>query len=311
MRPTGPKLDKHGFPIPPDFDAAGVGDPGGGPSRTGPWLRSLLKFAVAGVVLSALWIHFDVGSRLGDVVGRYYAQQAADAFDRGDLDAALAHVDRALSWQPDSVVFLWMRGMIHTRLRDYEKALSDCEAAVALKPNDEKVQRLRLNCLHHLHRQRDVAVVAGDVLQRSIGNRAELLNTRAYARALGDFELEEALADIEEALAGSPENASFLDTRAYVLFKLGRHDEALVDLNRAVELVEQERDDFERLFQGRRLTQRDAAVKAEQLLQFDENLAVMHHHRGEVHEKLGNAAEAKKDLFIGQELGFDPAAGVY
>lgn len=311
MRPTGPKLDKHGFPIPPDFDAAGVDDPGRGPSNAGPWLRRLLKLAVVGVVAAALWIHFDVGSHLGGAVAQYHAQQAAEAFDRGDLDGALAQADRALAWQPDSVQFLWMRGFIRARRQEFEPALADCETAVAIKPNDEKVQRLRLSCLHHLQRQRDVAAVATDVLQRNIGNRAELLNTRAYARSLGDFELDEALVDIQEVLGGSPDNASFLDTRGYVLFKLARLKEALADLNRAIELTEQERDQFEQALQGRRLSRSDVAAKAEQERQFDENLAVMHHHRGEVHEKLGHADEAKKDLFIAQELGFNPAAGVY
>jgi tetratricopeptide (TPR) repeat protein len=96
-----------------------------------------------------------------------------------------------------------------------------------------------------------------------------------------------------------------------VLFKLARLKEALADLNRAIELTEQERDQFEQALQGRRLSRSDVAAKAEQERQFDENLAVMHHHRGEVHEKLGHADEAKKDLFIAQELGFNPAAGVY
>jgi len=172
----------------------------------------------------------------------------------------------------------------------------------------------RINCLHRLHRHRDTAAAATDILQRGLLDRAEALNTRAYARALGDFELTEALADIDEALAeqDQAENASFLDTRGYVLFKLGRYDDALADLNRAIESVEEQRDALERNDAiDVRMPRREVAARARRLKQIEDNLAVMYHHRGEVHEKLGNAGEATKDLFIGKKYGFDPAAGVF
>jgi len=37
----------------------------------------------------------------------------------------------------------------------------------------------------------------------------------------------------------------------------------------------------------------------------------MLHHRGEVHEKLGHAELAEKDLLEGDALGYNPAKGVY
>jgi tetratricopeptide (TPR) repeat protein len=311
MRPTGPKLDKYGFPIPQDFEATGLDNPSGGPSSTGPWIRRLLKLAVVGVVASALWVHFDLGTTFGKLAGQYHAQQAVAAAQRGDWDGALVQAERALSWSPTSIELLLLRAKIYLQRDDYERALNDVESAVVQKPNDQEAQSLRLLCLHRLHRQREAAAAATDILQRSLGNRTEMLNTRAYARALGDFDLDDALIDIEEALAGNEDNASFLDTRGYVLFKLGRHDDALADFDRAIELVGRERDEFERTIEGRRLSESQAAAKARRERLFDENLAVMHHHRGEVYEKLGRSDEAKKDLFIGQELGFDPAAGVY
>ena len=59
------------------------------------------------------------------------------------------------------------------------------------------------------------------------------------------------------------------------------------------------------------MTREQAASKVRDQERIDHNLAVMYHHRGEIHEKLGDAAQAKKDLFIGKQMGFDPAAGVY
>ena len=47
---------------------------------------------------------------------------------------------------------------------------------------------------------------------------------------------EEALALIERALAIRPDEPAFIDSMGWVLFKLGRLDEALIQLERAYEL---------------------------------------------------------------------------
>jgi tetratricopeptide (TPR) repeat protein len=319
MRPTGPRLDKYGFPIPADFEAAGVEDPGSGPRVYGPWLRRVLKLALIAGLLSVLWMHFDVGAKVRTAFGMYHYQQAGQLAHRGDLDAALGQADRAVSWNPQSISFRLLRAQIRALKHDYGGALDDAEQALATQSDDERaldrVQSLRMELFHRLHRHRDSVAAATQMLERNLGNRASTLNSRAYARALDETsrpeELEEALADIEEAVSSMPDTPSFLDTRGYVLFKLGRYDEALADLNRAIELVEAERDEFEQLVRGRRWAGEQAAARARRQESYNQDLAVMYHHRGEVQEKLGNAQESKKDLFIGEQMGFNPAAGVY
>jgi tetratricopeptide (TPR) repeat protein len=312
MKPQGPRLDQHGFPIPAGFDDRDDDLPGSGGSwARGGRLRGLLKLAVVAAILGALAVHFDVGTKARDLFGQYHAQQAIDSYRRNDLEGALAEADRAVGWNPQSVQYLVLRAHLYNEKKDFAHVLDDAERALALKPNDDDAQQLRASALHYLQRHRESAAAATDMLQRGIGNRAGVLNSRAYARALGNFELNEALADIDEALAGDVDNPSFLDTRAYVLFKLGRNDEAMKEFTRAIEMVEKQRDQWE--LQARKMPQ---AVNSEEQIKrrlkvFQHDLAVMHHHRGEVHEKLGHEKEAKNDLFIGKQLGFDPANGVY
>lgn len=311
MKPQGPRLDQHGFPIPVGFDDRQDDSSGGGGLFRGGRFRGLLKLAVVAAILGALAVHFDVGAKARDLFGQYHAQQAIDSYRRHDLDRALAEADRAVGWNPQSVPYLVLRAHLNNEKKDFPKVLDDAERALALKPNDDDAQQLRASALHYLQRHRESAAAATDMLQRGIGNRVGVLNSRAYARALGNFELNEALADIDEALAGDVDNPSFLDTRAYVLFKLGRSDEALKEFSRAIEMVETQRDQWE--LQARKMPQglnSEEQIKR-RLKVFEHDLAVMHHHRGEVHEKLGNAKEAKHDLFIGEQLGFDPANGVY
>ncbi|HBE67786.1 MAG TPA: hypothetical protein DDW52_06525 [Planctomycetaceae bacterium] len=70
------------------------------------------------------------------------------------------------------------------------------------------------------------------------------LNQLAYFRSLGNFDLESALEDIEKVLKAVPADAEFsrsayLDTRAWILYRLGRPGEALVDMEKCLSLVEQ------------------------------------------------------------------------
>ena len=327
MKRHEPRLDKHGFPIPPDFDAAGVDRPGGradgdrfgndrigsdgeGSGSSGRWLLRLLKLGVFCAVLTAVWFQLELNVKFRNLAGRYYAQQAVERLRAKDLDGALHKADQALSWSPSSVPLLLLRAKLLHVKSDHVAALSDIERAVEIKPNDEEAQRIRSALLYRLHRHPEAAAAATEMLERRLGDVSESLNTRAYARALGGFELDEALTDIDRALAERPDNASFLDTRAYVLFKLGRHQEALDDLEKAIALTEKERDAFERGAPPN-LTDEAAEFRAERKTRYDENLAVMYFHRGEVQETLGNVAEAKKDRFIGLQHGYDPAAGVY
>ena len=62
-------------------------------------------------------------------------------------------------------------------------------------------------------------------------------NQIAYMRALAGVDLEEALADVDKALE-SQQNESFLDTKAWVLHRLGRNEEALEVLDEAMKEIE-------------------------------------------------------------------------
>ena len=104
---------------------------------------------------------------------------------------------------------------------------------------------------------------------------AGALNDVAYARALADQDVAQALPEIEQALELAGENSAMLDTRGYALWRLGQAEPARRDLDRAVELAENElavflRRDFPRLEKERvdmrpvlrqaRLMQRSVAV---------------------------------------------------
>lgn len=303
------QLDDDGFPIAPGFEESSAG---GRSWRVGPALRSLLRMMIVAGILVALSNHFDWPKLAGDAVADYLAERAVQQYNHNDLPAALDSINRAVSWSPDKPRLWWLRAQLNFAQKDYEAALTDAQRMAELNPRDVEAFSFQRHVLHILHRHRETAGLATDQLNKQIGDRAGLLNDRAYARANGEFDLEPALADIDEALKLSEEdNASLIDTRGYVLLKLGRHQEALDEFERAIELVLAEKNRIEDMLALGPARARQNREARRLLEQCDESLAVMYHHRGETHEKLGRAVQSFRDFQFAMQLGFNPDDGVY
>ncbi len=160
-----------------------------------------------------------------------------------------------------------------------------------------------------------------------------VLNQFAYYRALARVELNQALEDINVALKINENEPALRDTRAWVLFQLGRPEEALADANFAVEATERfspqvflERwagefttaPDYASLLPDDNLTSENkppnkskkGALKtsAKKSTAAEDpfltmptanpvlwNLGVLHYHRAKILEKLDRPADAKRD----------------
>jgi tetratricopeptide (TPR) repeat protein len=90
---------------------------------------------------------------------------------------------------------------MHDDRREYGLALQDYDQALRLKPTD-----------------------------------ASALNGRCWARAETNTALDAALADCNAALAQQPHEADFLDSRAFVYFRLAQYDKALADDDAALKI---------------------------------------------------------------------------
>jgi len=305
------------------------------PGRRKRWLWPLLLFAG---LFAVLWIPV-VRPHARDVVTRWHALAAEHYLAQNDLDAARDSAEQAVAWaakslpngdfaaaleKPESAlaeapllgVALRLRGEVSLARDELERSLADYNTLVSFNPHLAAAYRGRAVVLQRLGRHRE----AIDDTTRSVellpDGDSDALNARAYTRALANLELEEALLDVERALTELPqrpldiaETSDFvntirivntIDTRGYVRYLLGDYRPALVDMDDALRA-------FEPVWE--QAQQPSVAPRLRQGLQH--SLAVMHQHRGLIHEKLGNAAEARVDLQRAQELGYDPEKGVY
>jgi tetratricopeptide (TPR) repeat protein len=245
--------------------------------------------------------------RLPGLRARWALARAANAVDLGDGDAK--QLLRAASQQfsdPKQELDYW-----HVRLKMALKTDNDTAIRVLYEAAavNENFRTLAINAFVELEKRRDFknaleALVLYYIKTSSKKLDAEILNQLAYLRALAQVDLENALQDIDQALKNSPSRWEYRDTRAWILFQLGRLPEALEEANAAVkgsgaELKESETGILNQLMS--RVNGIPQPVSKDGLLTREEagpllwSAGVIRYHRGKILEALGKAAEAEVD----------------
>ncbi len=119
---------------------------------------------------------------------------------------AVASYNRALELVPEGSRGRWFihyaRAIAHERLDNWEQAEADFRAALDLNPDHPQV-----------------------------------LNYLGYSMVEKQINLAEALDMIERAVAARPDSGFIVDSLGWVLYRLGRYDEAVAHMERAVELM--------------------------------------------------------------------------
>lgn len=321
MPPPIRKYDAFGFPVPATFDDLpmpdrdGAGKPAGSlsnsaaPPRASRRKRIILGLVLVGIVALAAvpWLK-DVGQ---GVLGDLLAQRARQKFIARDMPGTVADSTRAFMLLGDQlndqrrIQLMVIRACAKLEMNDLEGSLADFDR-VLTSPKTTRGMRvecyLRRSWVHCRSKEYAAAIRdASSAIQLEGRDDPTLLNQRAYVRALANAEkqdkqeLEAGLQDVERALSMTPDNAAFIDTRGYLLHLLGRNDEALREMDRAIHLTES-------------VEQR--AYHADLAERLREDLAVMYYHRGLIHETLGLKDKAIEDFQQAEEFGYNPDAGV-
>ena len=180
-----------------------------------------------------------------------YRWSAADRASR------IADMDKALEKDPKSVGALQGRAWLHRENKDYAKAEADYTAALGLDDDNSTLYTLRAGTLYRLGK-RDAAMSDFATARKHAGKDAGELNTLCWEQATNGVALEAALSDCDKALQLEPRNAPTLDSRGFVLMRLGRWGDAIADYNKAASIRP---DSAESLF-GRALAKAGAGDKA-------------------------------------------------
>lgn len=202
-------------------------------------MKNLLNWLVIGgtIALVLLPIAF-VSSRAE--LARWYLAAATNAVQLGN-DSPGPYVDRAVSVYAKSEELrdYWLFRVQQALENDPETVVDELRGAIAVDKAFVDLCDVAAASLwnrQQLPEHIQAIEVKREVLPKLNSNDLNLL---AYSRSLVGLDLDRALLDIDQAVERQPENYAFRDTRAWVLFQMGRPLEALDEINFAVRRVEQ------------------------------------------------------------------------
>ena len=176
-----------------------------------------------------------------------YVDRAAAFVDKHDYAAAMADANAAVQLRPDDPRALRSRGAVWSGEGEFEKAAADYTAAIELYASgdptsaSEPTRSLTADYADALGIRSGIYLRLGNLsaAKADADHAVQLDPTAAYswngscwARALGNVELDAALADCERALTlakSKEEQAIALDSRAMVQYRRGRFDAAIAD----------------------------------------------------------------------------------
>jgi tetratricopeptide (TPR) repeat protein len=116
---------------------------------------------------------------------------------------------------------------------DAETALADCNAALRNSPTSEPIRLARVLLLHRLGRTAEFDAALADLTGHL--DKAVELNNVCYDLAVENISLTQALAACDASLTLKPGVAATLDSRAFVLMRMGRNEEALAAYDAALQ----------------------------------------------------------------------------
>jgi len=155
---------------------------------------------------------------------------------QGRYNEALETMQKALKKTPsDTTGILFYTSLIHSRNDKYELAR---EGYARLLESDPDNIQFRFNLAASYERLGDFEQAETNfqkILEVEPDN-ALTLNYLGYMYADKGVKLEEARKMIEKALAIEPDNGAYLDSYAWVLYKLGRYEEAIGPMQNAIEI---------------------------------------------------------------------------
>jgi len=170
-----------------------------------------------------------------------YSQRRASvilALQLDDVDGAINLLDSFAEASPGNAVeVVALKAQLLVALQRYDEGLELFEKAIEYRPDNEGLVLGRAELLLRIGRQ-DEAIEGYRRAVERWPDSSMSLNALGYTLADRTEEYKEAEKLIRQALKIDPQSPAIIDSLGWVLYKLGRHEQALVELQRAYESLE-------------------------------------------------------------------------
>jgi len=173
---------------------------------------------------------------------------------------AILHLDQAKHIQPKRSEPYLLLGLTYLQQEQYEPAVSEFEEGIQQDPTNADLH-FNLGTAYDKLDRFDGVVQAMERALKLEPEHTDALNYLGYSYADRGVQVEQALKLTRRAVELKPQNGYYIDSLGWALFKIGRSDEALATINRALSLITDDPVIFEHL--GEIYLQRDELGKAQ------------------------------------------------
>ncbi|MBR4837908.1 MAG: tetratricopeptide repeat protein [Bacteroidales bacterium] len=145
-----------------------------------------------------------------------------------DYKGTIEYTNRAIALYPDQPYLYQLNAVGHLMLNDYENALMTLEKGRRFVADQSLMLTFDTNiadCYYKLKNKEKLYETYNKILAYNPDN-VYVLNNYAYYLSLEEKDLERALEMSAKTIKAEPKNATYLDTYAWILYKLGRYEEA-------------------------------------------------------------------------------------
>jgi tetratricopeptide (TPR) repeat protein len=249
-------------------------------------------------------------------IGRWHLARAIRLRESGQKEAAYQELAAALERFPNDPSLLLRRAEWQLADGNREEALAVGQQAQALAKDEPGILMKHAELLQKAG-EFEQAIESWKLVEefsRRSGHppREEALNGLAYSQALAKIELDDALRNVTAAIDLLPSEepkepvkralqvlnrAQLLDTRGYILHLLGRNEQAITDMDDAVNALSQAHRELGLLIKSKADKSASPSSKEAQLSFSDaRSSAVIHYHRSLVLKALDRKDDAEKDI---------------
>jgi tetratricopeptide (TPR) repeat protein len=153
------------------------------------------------------------------------------------VDAALAHLQKFGETQPNFAVdMILAQAQLMASLKMYDDALVQYDRVISYDEDREDLTLGKAELLLRMGRQQDAIELYREAVNRWPDSSMSL-NALGYTLADRTEQYAEAAKLIKKALKLDPDSAAIIDSYGWVLFRQGKYDEALAELERAWEML--------------------------------------------------------------------------
>jgi tetratricopeptide (TPR) repeat protein len=194
-------------------------------------------------------------------------------FEESNYDSLVHYSEQMIEYYPNNSRVWFLQGLGYYSLKDYEKAKFSLEMARKWGAKEEDLLvdiEATLGDTYNNLGEYENSDDAYDAVLTQNPNNDHVLNNYSYFLSLRKEHLDKALIMSSKLAKDYPDNSTYLDTHAWVLFQLEKYEEALPFLERAVK---------------------------------NSDSGVIHEHLGDVLFKLGKKDQAMKSWKKAKELG--------